>query len=66
MNKLVVIRLLFAGSFALISLTGAVTATLFGLDTPSWLVAIVATSAGYIFGHVQANGNHKQQGGNNA
>ena len=56
MGKLIIVRLIFAGAFALIALTGAVLGELLGHPAPDWLIALVATAGGYIFGHVQANG----------
>jgi hypothetical protein len=51
------LRYLFTGTFALISLVGAISIQLFtGEAVPAWLVGVIGTASGYLFGHVQANG----------
>ena len=50
------VRIVLAGAFALIALGGAIALEIHGDGSPSWLVAVIATAAGYIFGHVEANG----------
>lgn len=50
------VRILFAGVFALVALGGAVAAELTGHGTPEWLIAIVSAAGGYAFGHAQENG----------
>jgi len=52
----VIVRLLFTGAFGLLALVGAVVLEVTGTGCPEWLIATVATAAGYMFGHVQANG----------
>jgi len=54
--NLVTIRLIFAGLFGLSALLGAIILELTGQPCPPWLVGIVGLSAGFVFGHVQANG----------
>ncbi len=50
------VRILFAGAFAIIALTGALILQFTGIDVPTWLIAVIATAAGYVFGHTQENG----------
>jgi hypothetical protein len=55
MNKAMT-RILFSGIFALVALGGALGLEFVGEDVPSWLVAVIAAAAGYVFGHAQENG----------
>jgi len=57
------IRMLFAGGFALVSLIGAISMELCGNDAPEWLIITVAAAVGYIFGHAQENGLIRQRNG---
>ena len=50
------IRILFAGAFALLALLGAIVIELCGGETPEWLIVTIVAAVGYIFGHVQENG----------
>jgi len=52
------IRILFAGAFALIALAGALVLEATGHECPVWLVSVVSGAVGFIFGHVQENGSH--------
>ena len=54
----VMARLLFTSAFGLLALVGAILLEATGHGAPEWLVAIVGAAAGYVFGHVQANGFH--------
>lgn len=50
------VRIIFAGAFAVIALAGALVLEYTGTEVPSWLIAVIATAAGYVFGHSQENG----------
>lgn len=50
------VRILFAGGFAVIALMGALVLEFTGTEVPTWLIAVIATAAGYVFGHTQENG----------
>ena len=50
------VRILFAGAFALIGLTGALVLEALGQGTPEWLISVVSAAGGFLFGHVLANG----------
>lgn len=50
------VRILFAGAFAVISLAGALVLEFTGTEVPTWLIAVIATAAGYVFGHASENG----------
>ena len=52
----VMLRLAFTCAFGLMALAGAILLEVMGHECPVWLVAIVGAAAGYVFGHVQANG----------
>jgi len=54
----VTIRLLFTAAFGLVALGGAILLECMGHGSPEWLIAVVGAAAGYVFGHVQANGFH--------
>ncbi len=50
------VRIIFAGAFALVALAGALVLEFTGVEVPTWLIAVIATAAGYVFGHTQENG----------
>lgn len=50
------LRLIFAGSFALIGLVLGGALELFGEGTPEWLISVISAAGGFLFGHVLANG----------
>ena len=51
-----ILRMIFAGAFALIGLGGALGLEAMGQSTPEWLIAVISAAGGFLFGHVQANG----------
>ncbi len=56
------VRMISTAVFGLsaLGLGGAIELT--GEDVPQWLVGVIGLAAGYLFGHVQANGiNGKKQ-----
>lgn len=55
MNK-AMLRILIAGAFGLIALAGALALEVTGDGAPGWLIAVIASAAGYAFGHMQENG----------
>ena len=55
MNKAMA-RILIAGAFGLIALAGALTLEVTADGAPGWLIAVIASAAGYAFGQVQENG----------
>lgn len=64
MNQ-VILRVCFAGVFALLALGGAILLEAINADrggAPEWLTAIAALAAGYAFGHMQANGFGNKKG----
>lgn len=50
------VRICFAGAFAVIGLLGALALELTGTSVPPWLAGLVGAAGGYLFGHVQENG----------
>ena len=50
------VRIIFAGVFALVGLMGGLILEMTGTSVPPWLAGIVGAAAGYLFGHVQENG----------
>lgn len=50
------LRMIFAGAFALGGLGGGIAIELMGGDAPGWLIAITSASTAFLFGHVMANG----------
>ena len=50
------LRMVFAGSFGLTALIGALLLQWQGQVVPDWLIAIIGAAGGYVFGHAQENG----------
>lgn len=56
------VRIIFAGAFATLALGGALLLEFTGTETPIWLVALIASASGYVFGHMQENGINGKKG----
>ena len=56
------LRMIFAGLFALIGIGLGGAIELAGEDVPGWLIAIIAAAGGFLFGHSQANGWNGKKG----
>ncbi len=57
-----IVRMISTAVFGLsaLGLGGAI--ELMGNDVPEWLVGVIGLAAGYLFGHVQANGFNGRKG----
>ena len=56
------LRMLFAGTFAIGGLAGALVLEALGQGTPEWLISTVSAAGGFLFGHVLANGFNGKKG----